>query len=87
MRDLIKDILKEETNSKNQKKGIDIVVKMMRKSHPYIIGWKYNEELAETAVSIYIDVICDVEKTKEFFNFMLNSNIKKKIISLSVRDA
>ena len=40
----------------------------MKKSYPYIVGWKYDEEQVESAVSIYIDIICDVEKTKEFFN-------------------
>jgi len=64
---LIKSILKEETNN-TEKKGIDLVIKMLKKKYPYIVGWRYNEEVPESGVYIYINIICDIEKTKEFFN-------------------
>jgi hypothetical protein len=68
MKDLIKHILKEEIENSEKKKGIDLAIKMLKKSYPYIIGWKYNEEYPESPVHINIDIICDIEKTKEFYN-------------------
>ena len=76
MKDLIRHILKEETKD-NEKKGIDLAIKILKKSYPYIVGWKYNEEQVESAVSIYIDIICDIEKTKEFFNSDLKEYYKR----------
>ena len=78
MKDLIKHILKEEIENSEKKKGIDLTIKMLKKSYPYIIGWKYNEEYPESPVHINIDIICDIEKTKEFYNSDLKWYYKKK---------
>jgi hypothetical protein len=77
MKDLIKHILKEEIENSEKKKGIDLAIKMLKKSYPYIIGWKYNEEYPESPVHINIDIICDIEKTKEFYNSDLKWYYKK----------
>jgi hypothetical protein len=61
MKDLIRHILKEETETK----GIDLAIKLLKKSYPYIIGWEINDERTFT---IYLDIICDIEKLKEFYN-------------------
>ena len=39
MRELIKQILKEETSPDEIKKGIDIAVKVLKKEYPFIVGW------------------------------------------------
>jgi hypothetical protein len=78
MKDLIRRVIKEEIeNSKNEKKGIDLAIKMLKKSYPYVIGWKYTEEHSERATYINIDIICDIEKTKEFYNSDLKWYYKK----------
>lgn len=65
-RDLIRHILKEETEDSDiNSKGIDIAVKLLKKSYPYVIGWQLNRE---DNFTIYIDIICDIEKLKEFYN-------------------
>jgi predicted GIY-YIG superfamily endonuclease len=75
---LIKSILKEESkNLEKEKKGIDLTIKMLKKSYPYIIGWKYSEEHPESPVYINIDIICDIKKTKEFYNSDLKWYYKK----------
>jgi hypothetical protein len=73
----IKKIIKEQTEN-HEKKGIDLAIKMLKKSYPYIIGWKYDEEHSERATYINIDIICDIEKTKEFYNSDLKWYYKKK---------
>jgi hypothetical protein len=66
MKELIRNILKEETEgSDTNTKGIDIAIKLLKKSYPYIIGWELNDQRPFT---IYLNIICDIEKLKEFYN-------------------
>ena len=46
MKELIRHILKEETEGSDQNtKGIDLAIKLLKKSYPYIIGWELMMEL------------------------------------------
>ncbi len=66
MKDLIRHILKEETEGSDlNTKGIDLAIKFLKKSYPYIIGWELNQE---SRFMIYLNIICDIEKLKEFYN-------------------
>ena len=66
MKELIRHILKEETEGSDPNtKGIDLAIKLLKKSYPYIIGWEINDERTYT---IYLNIICDIEKLKEFYN-------------------
>jgi len=66
MKELIRNILKEETdNSDYGKKGIDIAVKLLQQDYPYVIGWELNQE---SRFTIYLNIICDIEKLKKFYN-------------------
>jgi hypothetical protein len=66
MKELIRNILKEETEgSDTNTKGIDIAIKLLKKSYPYIIGWELNDQRPFT---IYLNIICDIKKLKEFYN-------------------
>ena len=66
MKELIRHILKEETdNSDDGKKGIDIAVKILQQDYPYVIGWELNQE---SRFTIYLNIICDIEKLKKFYN-------------------
>jgi hypothetical protein len=76
MKDLIRRIIKEQTENP-EKKGIDLAINMLKKSYPYVIGWKYNDENPENRIFINIDIICDIEKTKEFYNSDLKWYYKK----------
>jgi len=66
MEELIRHILKEETEGSNlNTKGIDLAIKFLKKSYPYIIGWELNQE---SRFMIYLNIICDIEKLKKFYN-------------------
>ena len=66
MKELIRHILKEETEGSDPNtKGIDLAIKLLKKSYPYIIGWEINDERTYT---IYLNIICDIKKLKEFYN-------------------
>ena len=71
MKELIRHVLKEETdNSDYGKKGIDIAVKLLQQDYPYIIGWELNQE---SRFMIYLNIICDIEKLKKFYNSELKT--------------
>lgn len=84
MRNLIRHILKEETyDSNNLEKGIGLVIKLIKESYPYIIGWKL---ISERPFDIEINIICDIEKLKEFYNSDLTVYYKKNRDELSNED-
>ena len=71
MKELIRHILKEETEGSDPNtKGIDLAVKFLKKSYPYIIGWELNQE---SRFMIYLNIICDIEKLKKFYNSELKT--------------
>lgn len=82
MRNLIRHILKEETyyDSKTLEKGINLVIKLIKESYPYIIGWKL---ISDGKFTIEIIIICDIEKLKEFYNSELKYYYKKNKDELS----
>jgi len=79
---VLRKIIKEETED-TEKKGIDLAIKILKKSYPYIVGWEYNYDL-ETPSSfyIYLNIICDIEKVKEFYNSELKPYYQKRIEEL-----
>jgi hypothetical protein len=84
MKELIRHILKEETDdSKTLEKGIDLVIKLIKESYPYIIGWKL---ISDGKFTIEINIICDIEKLKEFYNSELKSYYEKNKDELSNND-
>ena len=67
MRELIKQILKEETSPDEIKKGIDIAVKVLKKEYPFIVGWEYSNPPEQWAYKIYINLEVDHSKMMEFY--------------------
>jgi len=84
MRNLIKHILKEETDdSETLNKGINLAIKILKKTYPFIIGWELGND---GNFSIDINIICDIEKLKEFYNSDLSDYHKKNKNELSNED-
>jgi|694.fasta_scaffold71139_3 hypothetical protein len=70
MKQLIRRILKEEVeNDYNMiDKGIDIVVKVVNKTFPFIVGWEKNGDYDESKYYLYIDLKVNVDKVKEYYD-------------------
>jgi hypothetical protein len=66
MKNLIKKILKEEVDNENLQRGIDIMVQFAKTKFPFIVYGKLNPEY-KTHGKLEIDLYCDVEKVKEFY--------------------
>ena len=67
MRELIKQILKEETSPDEIKKGIDIAVKVLKKEYPFLVGWEYSSPPEKWAYKIYINLEVDHSKMMDFY--------------------
>ena len=72
MRELIKHILNEEVSKQQIDKGIDIVVNGLKKEFPFVVGWKLHDNYDEYMTSIYIDLVVEYEKVKEFYGLEPN---------------
>jgi hypothetical protein len=68
MRNIIRKILKEELANLDQvKKGIDITVKILKQTYPYIDGWRFDNNWNGKYV-INIVIICDVKRLCEYYD-------------------
>jgi hypothetical protein len=68
MRNIIRKILKEEVENLDQvKKGIDIAVKILKQTYPYIHGWRFDDNWNGKYI-INIIIICDVKKLCEYYD-------------------
>jgi hypothetical protein len=67
MRGLIKHILNEEVSKQQIDKGIDIVVNGLKNEFPFVVGWQLHDNYDAYITSIYIDLVVEYEKVKEFY--------------------
>ena len=85
MRTLIKKILKEETSPDEIRKGIDIAVKVLKKTYPFVVGWEYSDSPDKWAYKIYIDLELDYNKSMEYYGLKPHPRYGK-FISNSIED-
>lgn len=73
----MKNILKEGP-SKNPKldQGIERTVSILKKSYPFILDWEYNNGV-EYESFVDIILICDLEKTAEFYDNPIDGYLKE----------
>lgn len=50
----------------NEKKGIDLTVKGLAKTYPFVKGWDYNENSDDYTYSLYINLLIDPIESIEF---------------------
>ena len=65
MKELIRNILKEEEYSQTSKKGIDIAMKILKQDYPFVIGWDF---VNEGRFTIDLLIVCDLEEVQKFYN-------------------
>jgi hypothetical protein len=78
MKKLIRKILKEETEDNQMvKKGIDVLFSLVKKEYPFIVGWEKDGDWDESQYFLYVNMVVDYRKTKEYYNLPLKSYYKK----------
>ena len=50
------------------KKGMDITISILKQEFPFIIDWDYDEDTDNYHTALYINLICDLKKTSEFYD-------------------
>lgn len=74
MRNTIKKILKEQVNNlSNIDKGVDVAVKLLSKEFPFIVGWEFSEPIYKWEYTLYVTLLVDLDKSKEYYGLDLNS--------------
>jgi len=79
MRNIIKKVLKEETEPEKEltdleNKGIDLVFKILKKNYPFVDGWKM---IYKDRFELDLLITCDVKKLCEFYNSELKDYHKR----------
>jgi len=79
LQESIRRILKEETEPKIEltnleKKGIDLVFKILKNNYPFVYGW---ETIEKGMFELDLLLICDVKKLCEFYNSELKDYFKR----------
>lgn len=78
MRNIIKNILSEEVdNLQNINKGIDVTIKLLSKKFPFIVDWELSEPLDKYDYSLYVDLIVDINKVKDYYGLDLSDMYKR----------
>jgi hypothetical protein len=71
MRNLIRKILKEEFHNDEDMihKGIDILISLLRKKYPFIVGWRPDgKDTYDKEWSIVIHLVVSASKAKEYYD-------------------
>jgi hypothetical protein len=83
MKELIRNILKEEEYSQTSKKGLDIAMKILKQDYPFIIGWDF---VKEGRFTIDLFIVCDLEEVQKFYNSKLKPYYVEKIDRVKKED-
>lgn len=68
-RDLIRHILKEETEDVNMiNKGINIAVKILKQEYPFVKGWRFEDPIDAYKTILYINLIINYDEVLEFYD-------------------
>ena len=85
-RDLIKNILKEESEDVNMiNKGIDIAVKILKQEYPFVKGWRFEDPIDAYKTVLYINLIINYDEVLVFYglkpsnSFMRNYESDEKV--------
>jgi hypothetical protein len=79
--------MKYRTLTDKQRKGFDMVIKFLNKKFPFIVGWDQYENWENYKTNLYIDLVIDLTKYKEYFNVPIRTTLiiyNKPYVSLTV---
>lgn len=68
--------MKYEGLTDKQRKGFDIVTKILNKRYPFVVGWDEYETWKNYNHNLYIDLVIDLTKYKEYFNTELWDGVR-----------
>lgn len=61
----------------NQRRGIDLVVKALKKKYDFITGWDFNDDDLKYENTLFIALTIDSNKTSDYYGFRIRPTIKR----------
>jgi hypothetical protein len=61
----------------NQIRGIDLIVKSIKKKYNFITGWNLEDDYMDYDNTLFINLDIDSEKTSDYYGFILRPTIKR----------
>jgi hypothetical protein len=74
--------MRDNNFTDKQKRGIDLVFKIVRKKFPFIVGWEFSEGYEKYDCTLYLDIKIDVQKLGEYVGMVPNEVRTKKFGAL-----
>ena len=68
--------------TEKQIRGIDLIVKSVKKKYPFIIGWEFNKDFEKYVVHLYINLIVDFDEVAKFYKDDIHLVYKDRRIPL-----
>ena len=61
----------------NQRRGIDLIVKSLKKKYNFITGWNVDDDDLRYDNTLFIGLTIDSEKTSDYYGFRIRPTIKR----------
>jgi hypothetical protein len=61
----------------NQRRGIDLLVKSLKKKYNFITGWNVEDDDMKYDNTLFIGLTIDSEKTSDYYGFRIRPTIKR----------
>ena len=61
----------------NERRGVDLVIKALKKKYNFIKGWNVDDEYREYNNTLFINLIVDLDKVSDYFGLRVRPTIKK----------
>ena len=61
----------------NQRRGIDLIVKSLKKKYNFIQGWNVDDDDMKYDNTLFIGLTIDSEKTSDYYGFRIRPTIKR----------
>ena len=69
--------MEEKELTPNQRRGIDLIVKSLKKKYNFITGWNVDDEDMKYDNTLFIGLTIDSEKTSDYYGFRIRPTIKR----------
>jgi hypothetical protein len=69
----------EKTLTKEQVKGVDLIVKTIKKVYPFVKEWKLTDNWAKYSTTLYLDLVIDLTKFSQYLNKEIEPYYLKKL--------
>jgi hypothetical protein len=68
--------MKEKELTPNETRGVDLIVKSLKKKYNFIQGWKSDDEYMKYDNTLFIHLLVDYDKVSDYFGMRIRPSIK-----------